>query len=93
MPSEAALTEAEFRAFSARLSEFARDLTPNERLFLTSILARACARPEPSLDRFPGGVDWEVCADLAYSIWQSMHFPYGTSSLNPQPVPFSEEKP
>ena len=89
---ESALTEAEFRAFSVRLSDFARDLSPNERLFLTVVLARACARPEPTLDPFPGGPVGAVCADLAYSIWQSTRFPYGSLSVNPQPVPFMEEK-
>ncbi|MGH7022028.1 MAG: type II toxin-antitoxin system VapC family toxin, partial [Caulobacteraceae bacterium] len=28
------------------------------------------------LDPFPGGPGGAVCADLAYSVWQSMRFPY-----------------
>lgn len=87
------LTEAEFRALSVRLSDFARDLTPNECLFLTAILARACASSQSALDPFPGGLGAGVCADLAYSIWQSMRLPYGPASVNPQPVPFTKEKP
>ena len=90
---DGALTEAEFRAFSVRLSQFTRDLTPNERRFVTAVLARACARPDPALDPFSGDPESAVFADLAYSIWQSMAFPYGPASVNPQPVPLTEKKP
>ncbi len=89
---DGALTEAEFRAFSMRLFEFTQELMPNERLFLMAVLARACARPESDLDPFPGGPGGAVLTDLAYSVWQSMCFPHGATSVNPQPVPFIGEK-
>jgi hypothetical protein len=81
------LTEAEFRTFAERLYRFAGDLAPRERHFFTAILVRASARPEPDIVPDPCDLEWTVCAELAYSIWQSMRSPCGPISVNPQPYP------
>ncbi|HZT97045.1 MAG TPA: hypothetical protein VFB34_09430 [Chloroflexota bacterium] len=84
------LTEAEFRAFSERLYGFARELTAKERFFLTAILARASTRSDRDVDTWWTDPEWSLSAELAFSIWQSMHSPRQSIGTNPQALPPSE---
>jgi len=79
-----AMTEAEFRAFAERLNGFAEDLAPNERHFLTTILARASIRLQPDLDPYSLGPDSSICTELAFSIWRSMS--ERSIGANPHPI-------
>lgn len=85
--NDTTLTEAEFRAFLERFESFSRLLTPNERLFLLSILARATAAPWHDPQWSGLRPESAIRADLTYALWQSTHSRTPPISLNPQPIP------
>lgn len=85
--SAAQLTEAEFRFFAERFAQFVEGLTPNENLFLLTVLARATMIQSEDVHGLGSSPESAICAELAYSVWQSTLSPERFIAPNPQPIP------
>jgi hypothetical protein len=83
------LTEAEFHSFLARLDDFATQLAPRERRFLTTILIRATTNPPPDMLVHGAHADSLLHAYLTRALWEADRAADGFVSANPVPLPAS----